>query len=128
MTLLSNMVWVAAGGAIGASARYGLAVIIESFGLRAFPFATLTVNIIGSFLLGLLLVYGQQHALSDATRLFLGVGLLGAFTTFSTFSVEVVTLATQGEMYKAVLHMGLNLVICIAAVVAAMMLYTTTVK
>lgn len=126
--LLLHFFCVAAGGAIGASGRYAVGLAMQSFGLRAFPFATLTVNIIGSFLLGLLLVYGQHHSMSDATRLFLGVGLLGAFTTFSTFSVEVVTLATQGEMYKAVLHMGLNLVICIAAVVAAMMLYTTTVK
>ena len=78
--------------------------------------------------MGLLLAYGQQQSLSETTRLFLGVRVLGAFTTFSTFSVEVVTLASQGEMLKAALHIGLNVIICIAAVVAAMMLYSTTVK
>lgn len=126
--VLLHFFCVAAGGAIGASGRYAIGLAMQSFGLRAFPFATLTVNILGSFLLGLLLAYGQQQSVSETTRLFLGVGVLGAFTTFSTFSVEVVTLASQGEMLKAALHIGLNVIICIAAVVAAMMLYSTTVK
>lgn len=126
--LLLHFFCVAAGGAIGASGRFAISLAMQSFGLRAFPFATLTVNILGSFFLGLLLAYAQQQSLSETTRLFLGVGLLGAFTTFSTFSVEVVALASQGELFKAALHVGLNVIICIAAVVAAMMLYSTTVK
>lgn len=126
--LLLQFLFVAAGGAIGASGRFAIGLAMQSFGFRAFPFATLTVNILGSFFMGLLLAYTQQQSLSETTRLFLGVGLLGAFTTFSTFSVEVVTLASQGELFKAALHVGLNVIICIAAVVAAMMLYSTTVK
>ena len=126
--LLLHFFCVAVGGAIGASARFAMVLAMQSFGVRAFPFATLTVNIIGSFFLGLLLAYAEQQPVSETTRLFLGVGLLGAFTTFSTFSIEVVALASQGELLKAALHIAFNVIICIAAVFAAMMLYSTTVK
>ncbi|MGM0481976.1 MAG: fluoride efflux transporter CrcB [Pseudomonadota bacterium] len=119
---LPAILLVAVGGAVGASARYGVSwLLINQLG--RFPFATLMVNILGSFLLGLLFACTQQQHLSDSWRLFLGVGLLGSFTTFSTFSLEVVVMFTQGELGKALLHLGLNIIVCIAAVVLAIWLY-----
>lgn len=122
MTNLMSFLWVAMGGAIGASARYGVSLMLES-SVGRFPFATLTVNILGSFLLGLLFAINQHHSVADHWRLFIGVGVLGAFTTFSTFSVEVVSLMHQGETLKAAAHAGLNIILCLVAVVAAMALY-----
>ena len=119
MTTVSSLLLVAAGGAIGASTRYGVSLALINHAAR-FPFATLTVNILGSFLLGLLFAYSQHSTVGESWRLFLGVGLLGSFTTFSTFSVEVVSLMNQGELSKALLHAGLNMVLCIAAVALAM--------
>lgn len=121
MSSLSAFAWVAAGGAIGACGRYAASLALASSLVR-FPFATLTVNILGSFLLGLVLAVSQQYPLPESLRLFLAVGVLGALTTFSTFSVEVVNLVQQGTLGKALLHVGLNVVISIAAVVAAMVL------
>lgn len=121
MVLVKSLLLVAAGGAIGATARYGFSLALINSAAR-FPFATLAVNILGSFLLGLLFAYSQQQAVSESWRLFLGVGILGAFTTFSTFSVEVVVLIQQGELIKGMAHAGLNLLLSIAAVVAAILL------
>ena len=75
MTSLSQWLMVAAGGAIGASARHGVALLMLSTGWR-FPFATLIVNIIGSFLLGAVYAHVQHQGLSESVRLFVGVGLL----------------------------------------------------
>ncbi|MGM0526553.1 MAG: fluoride efflux transporter CrcB [Pseudomonadota bacterium] len=121
MAHFSALLWVALGGAIGAGARYAVSLALISHAPR-FPFATLTVNILGSFLLGLLFAYTQQQSVAESWRLFIGVGVLGAFTTFSTFSVEVVAMMAQGELAKAMLHVGLNVILCVAAVVVAMML------
>lgn len=121
MATINALLLVAAGGALGASARYGVSLaLINSAG--RFPFATLTVNILGSFLLGLLFAYSQHTAISEGWRLFLAVGVLGAFTTFSTFSVEVVALLQQGELGKGLLHAGLNMILCIATVALAIVL------
>lgn len=121
MTLVKTIALVAVGGALGASARYGVSLALINYAAR-FPFATLIVNILGSFLLGLLVAYSQHHAVNEGWRLLLGVGLLGAFTTFSTFSVEVVALINQNELPKALLHAGLNMMLCIAAVAVAILL------
>ena len=122
MTSLSQWLMVAAGGAIGASARHGVALLMLSTGWR-FPFATLIVNIIGSFLLGAVYAHVQHQGLSESVRLFVGVGLLGAFTTFSTFSDEVVQLATQGERGRASVNIVLDVGLCVQGVAAAMALY-----
>lgn len=82
-------VWVAIAGAVGAVARYRLGLAI---GVRSFPWATLVVNVVGSFVLALVLAGPATTRWSAVTTTAVAVGLLGAFTTFSTFGYETLTL------------------------------------
>jgi CrcB protein len=105
---------IALGGAIGATMRHGLnESMLHLFG-RAFPFGTLLVNILGSFVIGLLYALVLNgHLAANPWRLFIGVGILGALTTFSTFSLDTVLLLQQGHLAKAVLNVLGNLVLCL---------------
>ena len=94
------------GGAAGALARYAVGI---AAGARGFPWATLAINVVGSFLLGLLLHRGPGR-LSEDARLALGVGVLGAFTTFSTFTNETLALARDGRLGAAVFYVSLSVV------------------
>lgn len=119
---MSNLFWVATGGALGAMARYGMGMWLINLS-KIFPFATLVVNITGSFLLALLFAWQHQQAEPNQQLwLFLGVGVLGAFTTFSTFSLDVVLMAQQGDWVKAITYALLNAFGCIAAVLFALWL------
>lgn len=124
---MTNWLLVALGGALGASARYGVNQWImhaasANHWLKAFPFGTLIVNISGSLLLACLFVVTQHHAQQQALWLLLGVGVLGAFTTFSAFSLEFVHLAQQGAYLKAALFASANFIGCIAAVLLVLWL------
>jgi len=97
MTSMVSVISVAAGGAIGASARYLVSVMVGSQPGR-FPWATLTVNLVGCFIAGALTAWLlARGSLSANTVLFLGTGLLGGFTTFSAFSLESLRLAESGQ-------------------------------
>lgn len=124
---MTNWLLVALGGALGASARYGVNLwVMHAAGanpwLKAFPFGTLIVNISGSFLLACLFVVTQHHAQQQSLWLLLGVGVLGAFTTFSAFSLEFVQLAQQGDYIKALLFASANFIGCIGAVLLVLWL------
>ena len=98
---------VAAGGATGAWLRFALGRLI---GPAPFPIATLTINVLGSVAMGMLAGWLARHSENSETwRLLLGVGLLGGFTTFSAFSLEIVTLAQRGAAGQAVLYIALSL-------------------
>ena len=108
--------FIAAGGATGACLRYFVTTSVDSLFGKHMPFGTLTVNVVGSF--ALVLLYGiiERHDLSDSPyRALIGVGLLGAFTTFSTFSVETLTLLENGLWFKAASNVFLNVGACLIA-------------
>lgn len=117
--LLQSSIMVALGGAVGSLARFWLAEALVAFGMAWFPWATLVANVTGSFLIGLIaaLTGPDGRLLIDPDlRLFWMVGLCGGYTTFSSFSLQTLTLAQGGEWGKAGLNIALSLVLCLAAV------------
>lgn len=106
---------VAAGGAAGSWARYVTGWLwtraIGPVAASAFPWATLTVNVVGSFAMGLLAGWLARHGShGEPWRLFLAVGVLGGFTTFSSFSLEFALLVERGTLGLAALYAGISLV------------------
>jgi CrcB protein len=113
-SFLAASLWVALGGGIGAWLRFatGWLFVVRLSAARAdaFPWATLTVNALGSLAMGLLAGWlARNGSPGEATRLFLAVGVLGGFTTFSAFSLEIVTLAERGQIGLAALYAGVSL-------------------
>ncbi len=122
---LTNFLFVAIGGALGASMRYGVTILLMHFLGKGFPYATLLVNVIGSFFMGILFSVIEHGMMSDLPwRSLLGIGLLGAFTTFSTFSLDTLLLLQQGDWFKAILNILLNVTICLFAAWLGMQLVT----
>jgi CrcB protein len=110
---LRTLAWVGLGSAVGGMARYAIGAWL-SRGL--FPTGTLAVNVLGSFLLGLLLFHGDVQLLLDPVpRATLGAGVLGGFTTMSAFAVEAVELADEGHPELAAGYVALTLVLCLVA-------------
>lgn len=106
---------VMVGGAIGAGARHLVGQILLARLGPGFPWWTLSVNIAGSLLMGLLIGWLARSGGSDQARLFLGVGVLGGFTTFSSFSMEFWALFERGQMAQAAAYVGASVIIGIAA-------------
>ena len=112
--MFATLLQVAAGGALGASARYLTGVgAVRLFG-HGFPWGTLIVNVVGSFLMGVLIVVlAQKGGMRFAP--FLTIGLLGGFTTFSAFSLDAVTLFERGQIGAAAGYVAASVVVSIAA-------------
>ena len=107
---------IAAGGAIGALLRYWTSVAVHSRLGTAFPYGTLFVNILGCLLMGFLYIWLiERLAAGPALRAFLLIGVLGAFTTFSAFSMETLNLIEAGHTGKALLNVLISVIVCIAA-------------
>lgn len=105
------------GGAFGAVLRFWVANGVYAWLGRNFPYGTLTVNVLGSFMIGLLTFYFMHRGLLDSVwSRGLIVGVLGAFTTFSTFSLDTFDLLQQGETLRAGLNISLNVGLCLLAV------------
>jgi len=112
-----NILAIAIGGATGAVLRLWVSHGTHALLGRDYPYGTLTVNVIGSFLMGVLyLLLTERLELGPAWRSLILVGLLGAFTTFSTFSLETLHLLDNGDVVKAFINVISNVVLCIAAV------------
>lgn len=114
----SSLLWVALGGAVGAVLRYLVVAGSVWFGL-AFPLGTLLVNVAGSFVIGSFAAWLLGNGvLAGGGRLFFQTGLLGAFTTFSAFSLDTLTLWQSGQVRAAALNVVLNVLLCLFAVAA----------
>lgn len=113
---LTLYAFVAIGGASGACLRYFISQILLNWLGKGFPFATLVVNISGSFIMGFLYGLIEQGTLEVSVyRTLIGIGFLGAFTTFSTFSLDTVLLFQQGDIFKAMANIFLNVLLCLGA-------------
>jgi CrcB protein len=100
---------IAIGGTLGCWARYGMTILIQAIYGREFPYATLSINVLGSFLMGFLFIETLERlTISPHFRIGLLTGFLGGFTTFSTFAMETLLLAEQGEAGKSALYVGLS--------------------
>lgn len=109
---MQNILVIALGGALGALSRYGLGVWISNKWNQGFPLHTFLINISGAFLLGFLnILFIERLTISPLWRLGIGVGFLGAFTTFSTFGFEVITLLEGGSFFTAGLYTLLSIVV-----------------
>ncbi len=114
------LIWIGVGGAVGALARYGLSGWVQGFSSTTFPLGTMAVNVLGSFLLGFLLYILENTAPTTEIRSFLTIGLLGAFTTFSTFSYEAVVLLQGGEWTRGGVYVGGSVLLGLAGVLAGL--------
>jgi CrcB protein len=104
------------GGAIGTGARYLFAVHAPRILGTAFPYATLTVNVVGSFLLGAVMHAGlRTNLMGPDLRLMLATGVLGGFTTYSTFNYETMEYLREGALWLAGLNVAVTLVVCLLA-------------
>lgn len=113
MTALANCIPVALGGALGASGRYLLSLVPLS---SSFPLATLLTNFLGAVVIGAVVQAAGQLPLSPRAVLFLKTGLCGGFTTFSTFSLETVTLLERGRWLAGGGYALASVVLCLGGV------------
>ena len=120
---MQSFLLVAIGGGLGAAARYGLSqASVKAFG-SGFPIGTMSANVIGSFLMGLLAGWlATQLDGGQNMRLFLGVGLLGGFTTFSAFSLEAWAMMEKKAYGEFALYAGSSVLLAILALVAGLMI------
>lgn len=120
---MNTLFLVAAGGALGASARHLVNLGMGRLLGTSFPWGTLTVNVVGSLLMGILIeLLILRYGGSPAMRAFIGTGFLGGFTTFSAFSLDVYVLAEHGEMLTAIAYIALSVVVSVAALFAGVAL------
>ena len=111
--MVKNFLWVGLGGAMGSMLRYTASLLINS---RYFPYSTLAVNVIGSFIIGLVLgLSAKQESLLHNWKLFLATGICGGFTTFSSFSAENVELLQTGKYSLALTYTCASIIFGIAA-------------
>lgn len=115
---MRQLFFIAMGGAVGSMLRYLVSIGMYAWLGREFPYGTLTVNVLGSLLMGFLTIFliERLDSLSDVLRALLLVGFLGGFTTFSSFSMETLSQLESGDMKQALANIVLNLGLCLLAV------------
>ncbi|HEY6191303.1 MAG TPA: fluoride efflux transporter CrcB [Bacteroidota bacterium] len=118
-----NIVLVFAGGGVGAASRYWMDGAVQRWSGSGLPYGTFAVNALGCLLIGLLMTSLEERFMGNPSlRIFLTVGILGGFTTFSTFSYETVELMRSAEYFYAAVNVSATLVTCLAATYAGTVL------
>ena len=120
--MMYKLLSIAAGGAIGAVLRYGVAGVVQNYMLSMYPWGTLAVNLIGSFLAGLLWALAEYTYLPPQLKTFMFIGILGGFTTFSTYMLETFHLMREGEYYLALGNIRLSNLLGIVLVFSGVIL------
>lgn len=112
---MQNFILVGIGGAFGAMARYGASIAVARQWPHAFPLGTMLINIFGSIAMGLFvgILARTAPAWANELRLFVAIGVLGGFTTFSSFSLDTIVLIERGEITQATLYVLLSVVVCL---------------
>jgi fluoride exporter len=114
--LMQTYLAIAIGGTLGCWARYAMTNLVQGALGRDFPFATLSINVLGSFLMGFLFIATLERlTIGPHLRVGMLTGFLGGFTTFSTFAMESLLLAEQGEAAKSALYIVLSVILGVAA-------------
>lgn len=111
-----NYLAIAIGGILGCWARYYMTGLIQGVFGREFPYATLTINVLGAFLMGFIFIETLERVtISPVLRVGILTGGLGGFTTFSTFSMEALLLVEEGAFGRAALYVGLSMILGLGA-------------
>ena len=125
---MTKILAVALGGAIGSVGRYLTSLAVESYTTSRFPYETLTANLVGCFLIGLLWGHFERLSISNEFRLFLFTGVLGGYTTFSTFARENLQFFKAGEPFSAFGYILVSNVIGLTLVAAGFLISTQAVN
>ena len=113
---MTRFLWICAGGAVGTGVRYLVSIWAPRFLGPGFPYGTLAVNVAGSFLLGAIMHLGlATQAISPTLRLVLGTGVMGGFTTYSTFNYETMQYFQDGAWAMGALNIAATLALCLVA-------------
>ena len=111
---MNSFIAIALGGAIGAVGRYGFVQSLTRYAGVGFPYGTMGVNIIGSICMGMIVGLSLHHVpMSENLKLFLVVGVLGGFTTFSAFSLDTINLIESGEVTTAIIYVSASVILSI---------------
>lgn len=117
--LLKTLLLIGSGGFLGSIARFGIQLWVLNIFHKPFPLGTLIVNVTGCFIIGIIWGFTQKpFEIGNSWRFFLATGFCGGFTTFSTFSMENITLLKQGEIMQFFIYTSLSLVLGLLAVLA----------
>jgi fluoride exporter len=126
---MTSVLYAALGGALGASLRYGVNVTTLKLLGPQFPWGTMFVNVVGSFLMGVLIAFmAQAWTISQEMRIFLTTGVLGGFTTFSAFSLDFAALWERKEHGLAMAYAGGSVVLSLMAIFAGLWLARTVLQ
>lgn len=116
---MQAILWISLGAILGANARYWLAQLVNKTIATTLPYSTLLINVTGSFLLGLFLIWTTERVLADPRwRLFVAIGFCGSYTTFSSFAFESFALFEQGRWFYAGLNVLASNILCLVGVAA----------
>jgi len=113
---------VMAGGAIGAALRFNAAVLAVRLGYVGYPYATLAVNVVGGFAMGVVAALVLRGHIGEPLRLFMAAGVLGGFTTFSAFSLDLFQMIERGAFGAAAGYAALSVLLSLGALAAGMMI------